>query len=160
VRIMAMTAKWRNLLAMLLVFAISPLSMCASTVCSITCSFLGATVRGARLTGPERKVAVRGSVKHDAGMHCHGPADAEGRRSVALGNRRGPCHGEKCVPPEGVVGPTLAERKCTGPTPSVRIEPSAGISQWTPPSVVPHRIPRNFLTGSPGLFAVSGTLRI
>lgn len=158
-RIMAMTAKWRNLLAMLVVFAVSPLSMCASTVCSITCSFLGATVRGARLTGPDRKVAVRSSVKHDAGMHCHGPADADGRRSIAFGNRQGPCHGEKCVPPEGVVRPTLAERKCTDPTPSVRSEPPVG-SQGPPPLAVPHRIPRNFRTGSPGLFAVSGTLRI
>lgn len=157
--IMAMTARWRSLLAMLLVFAVSPLSMCASTVCSITCSFLGATVRGARLTGPERKVAVRSSVKHDAGMRCHGPADADGRRSVAFGNRKGPCHGEKCVPPQGVVRPTLAERKCTIPTPSIRTEPSAG-SQGPPPLVVPHRIPRNFRTGSPGLFAVLGTLRI
>ena len=156
---MAITAKWRSLLAMLLALAVSPLSMCASTVCSITCSVLGATVRGARLTGPERKVAVRSSVKHDAGMHCHGPADADGRCSVAFGNRKGPCHREKCVPPQGVVRPTFAERKCTVPTPSVRTEPSAG-SQGPPPLVVPDRIPRNFRTGSPGLFAASGTRRI
>ena len=159
-RIIAMTAQWRNLLAMLLVVAVSPLSMCASTVCGITCSFLGATVRGAPLAGPERKVAVGGSVKHDDGMHCHGPADADGRGSGALGNRKGPCHGQKCVPPERVVGPILAERKSAGPTPSVRSEPSAGISQGAPPLVVPHPIPRNFRAGLPGLFPVSETLRI
>lgn len=86
---MAMTAKWRNLLAVLPVFAVSPLSKCASTARNITCSFHDATIPGPRLIGPERQQAVEVSVKHDPGMLCHGPADSEGAPSLAFRNHQG-----------------------------------------------------------------------
>jgi len=126
-----MIAKCRHLLAMLLVFAVSPLSMCAPTVCNITCSFGGTAVLGPRLIGPERKQAVNGSVKRDAGMHCHGPADSDEAHSAAFRNHRGPCHKEKCLSPEVVVRPALAQGKCAEPTQAISVEASA-ISLGTP----------------------------
>ena len=156
---MAMTAKWRNLLVMLLVFAVSPLSVCASAACNITCSFRDAIIPGPRLSGPERQEAVKGSVKHDAGMHCHGPADADGTHSVAFRNHQGPCHRGECLSPEVVVAPALAQGNCADPTQAIDIEPFAAITPATPPLAVRH-ISRNSRTRLPDVFAVSGVLRI
>ena len=157
--IMAMTAKWRSLLALLLVFAVSPLSMCASTACNITCSFHDATIPGPRLIGPEPQEPVQGSVGHDADMHCHAPADSPGAHSVAFRNHQGPCHREKCLSPEVVVAPTLAQGKSADPTQAIDVEPSAAISPATPSWAACH-LPRNSHTRLPDVFAVSGILRI
>lgn len=45
--------------------------MCASAVCYITCSFHDSALAAPGRIGPERQEAANGSVKHDAGMHCH-----------------------------------------------------------------------------------------
>jgi hypothetical protein len=156
---MAMTAKWRNLLAMLLVFAVSPLSMCASTACNITCSLDHATIPGPRLIGPERREAVKSSVKHDAGMHCHGPADPDGAHSMGFRNHQGPCHREKCLSPEVVAAPALAQGKCADPTQAIDSEASAAVSPATP-SLAVRYISRNSRTKLPDVFVVSGILRI
>src|SRR5215469_8480655 len=155
---MAMIAKCRHLLAMLLVFAVSPLSMCASTVCNITCSLGGTVFLGPRLIGPERKQAVNGSVNRDAGMHCHGPANSDGAHSAAFRKHRGPCHKEKCLAPDVVVRPALAQGKCAQPTQAIRIEPSA-ISLGTP-SFAARCLSGNSRTRLRDVFAVSGILRI
>ena len=154
-----MTAKWRNLLAMLLVFAVSPFSMCASSVCSITCSFQRSAAPGSRLIGQQSSEAVRGSGQHDARMHCRGPADSEGAHSVTLRNRKDLCHRDKCLSPEVVVGPTFAQRRCTGPTPAVDIDPLAGIPLATP-SLVARYLSSHSRKRLPDGFAVSGILRI
>lgn len=156
--IMGMIAKCRNLLAMLLVFAVSPLAMCAPTVCSITCSFHEAAVRGPRLIGPGPK-GVIGSVKHPAGMHCHGPANSDGAHSGAFRDHQGPCHKEKCLSPEVVVRPALVQAKYADPTQAIRIEPSAAISVATP-SFAARPSSRSSRKRLPDVFGVSGILRI
>lgn len=157
--IMAMIAKCRDLLAMLLVFAVSPLSMCTPTVCSITCSFHEAAVRGSRLIGPDPKEAVIGSVKHPAGMHCHGPANTDGPHSAAFRDHQGPCHKEKCLSPQVVVRPALVQAKYADPTQAIKIEPSAAISLATPSFAAGH-LSRSSRTRLPDVFGVSGILRI
>jgi hypothetical protein len=156
---MAMRAKWRNLLATLLVFAVSPLSLCASTVCYITCSFHEAALAAPGRIGPERQEAVNGSVKHGAGMHCHGPADSDGAHSAAFRDHQGPCHRQKCLSPEVVVRPALAQGKCADRTPAINIKPAAAISLTTP-SFAARRMSRDSRTRLPDVFAVSGILRI
>lgn len=156
---MAMAAKWRNLLAILVVFAVSPLSMCASTACNLTCSFHDAAIPGPRLIGPERQQAVEVSVKHDPGILCHGPADSEGAPSLAFRNHQGPCHREKWLSLEVVVAPALAQGKCADPTQAINVQPSAAISPATPSLGVRHRS-RNSRARLPDVFAVSRILRI
>lgn len=155
---MAMRAKWRNLLAMLLVFAVSPLSMCASTVCYITCSFHDAALAGPGRTGRERQEAANGSVKHDAGMHCHGPADSGGAHSAAFRDHQSSCHRQKCVSPEAVVRPVLAQGKCADRAPAIN-KPAAAMSNATPSFAARH-MSRDSRTRLPDVFAVSGILRI
>src|SRR5215472_1473728 len=156
---MAMIAKCRDLLAMLLVFAVSPLSMCTPTVCSITCSFHEAAVQGPRLIGPEPKEAVIGSVRHDAGMHCHSRANSDGAHSAAFRDHQGPCHKEKCLSPEVVVRPALVQAKCADPTQAIKTEPSAATS-LAAPSFAARHLSRSARTRLPDVFGVSGVLRI
>lgn len=154
-----MIAKCRDLLAMLLVFAVSPLAMCTPTVCGITCSFHEAAVRGPRLIGPESKQAANGSVKHDAGMHCHGPANSDGAHSAAFRDHQGTCYKEKCLSPEPVLRPAVVQAKCADPTQAIKIEPSAASSLATPSFAARH-LSRSSRTRLPDVFGVSAILRI
>jgi hypothetical protein len=155
---MTMTAKWRSLLAMLLVFAVSPPSMRASTVCDISCSSREVTVPGSRLNGPAGRPAVTGSVKHDAGMHCHSPADSDESHSAALRNRQGRCHKDKCLSAEVVVIPAFARGKCTRPSQVIPTDLST--VPLAKPSPARRDISPNSRTRLAEVFAASGILRI
>lgn len=154
---MAMAVTGRNLLAMLLVLAISPLSLRASAACNIiTCSFHETTAPG--LTGQVPQGAGRGSVRQDAGMHCHGSADSDGTHRAVFRDHQNPCHQEQCLRPEKLVRRARALGKCADPTQAIEIERSAAASVAAFVAAPP--ISRDSRARLPQVFAVSGILRI
>lgn len=153
---MAMAVTGRNLLAMLLVIAISPLSLRASAACNITCSFHETTVPG--LTGQLPQGAGRGSVRQDAGMHCRGSADSDGTHRAVFRDHQNPCHQEQCLRPEVLVRSARALGKCADPTQAIEIERSAAASVAALVAGPP--ISRDSRARWPQVFAVSGILRI
>jgi len=156
---MAVSAKWRNLLVLWLVFAVSPFSMCAQTVCEFSCSFHEATVPDSWLHSPKGHGALIGSAEPSAGMHCHKLSDSAGAHSGAFVGGNGVCQGNGCVSKEFAAAPATAQSKLSNaPAREIRIEAPSAIAHATTAVGERHRS-CNSCIRFPEILA-SGTLRI
>jgi hypothetical protein len=150
---MTWTAKWRKVLVLWLGFAVSPLSMCAQTVCDITCSFPASPRHSAR---PEE--AFRGSPKGSAGTHCHELAGSGDEHPATFPNPKAACHQDNCITREIRMAPTVAQGKLRA-APLDRIAPPGAVRFATPPVTERHR-PPNPSVKFTAVLAVSEILRI
>jgi len=137
---MRYVAKWRGVVALLLVFAVSPFSACAQAVCHLTCSRHLSAVPDAGPKSPRHREALSGSAAESAGMHCHGRADSDGAHPGVFRNSGRSCHQDNCVLTEVAAAPAVAQDKGPGaPVQVIRIEPSNFILITTPTLSECHR---------------------
>jgi len=157
---MAWTGKWRSFLALWLVFAVSPLSMCAQTVCDLSCSLHETTAYDSGLHKSKGHEALAGSVKRSADMHCHKLSDSPGTHSGAFVDRNGVCHGNNCLLAEVGTAPAAAQvESSNAPARGIGLEALNAIALGNPALTGVHRLPESCVRCSDA-FAVSGTLRI
>ena len=157
---MARTGKWRNFLALWLVFAVSPLSMCAQTVCDLSCSLHETTAYDSGLHKSKGHEALAGSVKRSADMHCHKLSDSPGTHSGAFVDRNGVCHGNNCLLAEVGTAPAAAQVESSNAlAQAAHIQTLNAIALGNPAPTGVHRLPESCVRCSDA-FAVSGTLRI
>ena len=155
-----MAAKFRNLLIVLVVFAVSPLSVCAQIVCDISCSFQEATVPDSGHKSSKPNQILTTSVNHSTRMHCHEAADADGASSSAFRNLHGACHKDNCASYQIGAVPAIPQGKSsTAPAHVIGVEASTVIALATPALVALHRL-RNSRTIFSEVLAASRTLRI
>src|SRR5689334_23839585 len=107
---MALTAQWRNALAALLVFAVSPLSMCAQAVCNINCSFHEGNVPNPGLHPPKGDEGQIHSANRSKAIHCHELGNSVRTHPCAFRSRDGSCHGDSCVSLEGAAAASVVAR--------------------------------------------------
>lgn len=161
---MALTTKLRNLLAALLVFAVSPFSVCAQIACNVTCSLHSAGEPKSQRKGLNHEEVSADSVQHSDGMRCHHVAERDGVHPEAFLSRDRNCQLENC----GVVGAPAApanaqSERLTGQGPwAARLiggQPSNAIALGVLAPTSPHRSWRSRFKFH-DVLASCGTLRI
>ena len=158
---MALTAQWRNVLVALVVFAVSPLSMCAQAVCDISCSFHEGTVPDPGLDSPKGDEGQIRSVNQSKAMHCRELANPDRTHPCAFRSRDGSCHGDSCVSLEGAAAASVVARGnwSTAPTEVFAAELSSAIPLAMPALTGRHRSCISCVACL-DVLAASGTLRI
>jgi hypothetical protein len=159
--IMAMTAKWRSFLIVVLVLGVSPFSSCAQIVCSISCSHHGA--RNSSAPGdpesPERKDSV-GAGNAPRTSPCQDEAESHAPDSGAFRNRKGVCHKSHCALSEvAAAKPFTKSRRSTVTTSIIGARPTSAAAIINSPLT---RSQRRFSPplGFSETLALSGILRI
>lgn len=160
---MALATKWRNLLAALLVFAVSPFSACAQIACNVTCAFHWAGTRAYGLDSPQSKEVSTASARQSAHMHCHDHEDSSGPHCNDFRSGNGSCRRDACASPESDAARVIAKADLSAHRTEVidygvSIHRASAISLATSDPLRPRA--RNSSTGFHDVLSASGTLRI
>jgi hypothetical protein len=157
---MALTGQRLKALVALLVFAVSPLSVCAQAVCSFSCSFHEDSVRDSGLNSGKGNQVRLHSVEQSAGMHCHNLANSDGTHPGAFRSHDGACHRDTCVSSEGAAAASVVAQGNWSTAPTGIVAAKLFGSTPLPTALTVGHRPRNYRLACPDFLAASGTLRI